>query len=351
VNPIDEHLSNQDQPTEAPVPTPVLPTQSSTPMYAAAATPAPVSAAPHTTNAGMIVLQWLTYALWGWTVLALSILTSIIMASFISSVDVGSSATYAIAAVLVLLPISFVCDFFYSKHESSHKVGIEIIVMVIHAVIFALFGIGSLIFGVFSIVMLLTSSSDSSGSMVSLTCSAIIAVYYGLTFLRTLNPAKLSWVKKQYKYLMLASVSVIIVLGITGPIAKERSLRNDKLIVNELGTVSAGVNDYYKAKNKLPSNLQQLDIDGDAKRLVDLNLVTYTAGKAVKPTSTDTYDYGTGTTSIYGYTLCVSYKEKTHNYSSSNKNYDVDDEGYTTYLSLYDHPAGKTCYKLKTSNY
>ena len=63
--------------------------------------------------AGNIILQWLTYAFWGWALLGINWLIFIVVFSLLAHQDQTEVIPYAIAAVLVLLPISVVCDFFY----------------------------------------------------------------------------------------------------------------------------------------------------------------------------------------------------------------------------------------------
>lgn len=301
-------------------------------------------------NAGLVVLQWLTYAFWGWTVLALSVLTSMVVADLLNDSYDGEGTAYGIAAVLVLLPISYICDHFYSKREPVRKTGPETLVMVIHAVLFALFGIGSLIVAVFSIVSLLTSSSEEQGTVTTLICGLIIAVYYGLTFLRALNPGKLGWIKSKYKFIMLASISVITVLGIIGPVAQERTTRDDKLIVSALPSIGESIQSYTNSKKKLPATLQELDLKGDAKALSDRKLVTYKPIGVV----TDSSDYPSlskSTNKVFGYELCANFKKASSDYENSSTARYTDDSGYITYLSAYDHPAGETCYKVKTNDY
>src|SRR5665811_53782 len=75
----------------------------------------------HSTNALTIIIQWLTYAFWGWTVLILSILTYLVFAQLLNSTSSSSADYYVISAAIVLLPISFVTDFFYSKKEPKKK--------------------------------------------------------------------------------------------------------------------------------------------------------------------------------------------------------------------------------------
>jgi hypothetical protein len=328
---------------------------------------------PTATNAGLVVLQWLTYALWGWTVLGLSALTWVVISSFISDTDSYGFMPYGIAAVLVLLPIAYICDTFYSRREPTRKTGAEMLVMIIHAVLFALFGISSLIAVVFSIVRLITDATDVSYILTSFFSSAIIAGYYGLTFLRTLNPAKFSWIKHFYKHFMLATVGVIIVLGFIGPVAKELTTRNDKLIVAELTNVNTAIQ-YYAGKNdKLPSNLNDITVSGDTKRLIDNKLVIYKPDtKKAKASANGSVDYTGDPNSItdlinpkntnanlsiattYYYQLCVDYKKETKGYKDmSQQDYygdnTTDSDGYSDYFSTpSEHPAGETCYKLST---
>lgn len=186
------HNNNDHQepapPSVAPLPPP-MPIQPPVNIYAPPTAQAvtPISE-PNTSSPGLIVLQWLTYAFWGWTVLAMSVLTVTVLANFISKSDTSGFMPYGIAAVLVLLPISIICDVIYSKHEPLKKLGAASLVMIIHAVLFALFGIGSLIGIVISLVMLFTSSGDSSGTQTALYSSMIITVLYTAVFLRTMNP-------------------------------------------------------------------------------------------------------------------------------------------------------------------
>jgi hypothetical protein len=331
-----------------------------TPDMTAPAAPAP---AQRQVSAGLVVLQWLTYAFWGWTLLGLSFLVSMVFLSFIGGHDVGGFTPYGIAATLVLLPISFICDTLYAKREPEHKTGAETLVMVVHAVLFALFGIGALIVSVFSLVQLMVSGLGTKDTLTALLSGLVIAGYYGLTFLRTLNPAKLRKATRWYRFAMLLSVGIFAILGIVGPVAKERSLRNDRLIESSLPSISSKVSSYANKEKKLPENLNQLELDDDAKNLLATNLVTYKKEGLVEKSTTlpgangnpgfgyeDTQYDSIDEADVYRYQLCVTYKEKSGD-SSYSSNPSTDDDGYTDYLYIYDHPAGNVCYKLKTNAY
>ena len=325
--------------------------------------PAPITnLAPHPpTNTGQIILQWLTYALWGWTVLIMSILTGMVMASLIGDADI-SSVAYPVAAVLVLMPAAFIADLFYSKQEPEQKTGAASIVMVIHAVLFALLGVGSLIVVVFCIVNLLTSGEDSSGVTATLYSFIIIAALYAITLLRTLAPKNMPWVKQYFRVVMVLIVGIVALAGILGPAAKERSTKSDRLIENNLYSISDAINQYASNQGKLPESASQLDLTGDSAKLFTDNLLVYKANTlpALKKPSSDNYSSSsvnskaavaqTRYDTTFYYQLCANFKHasKHSNYDTSYSSaYNKDSSGYTTYLSSStSHPAGEYCYKI-----
>lgn len=354
--------SNQDS-KEPKNKNPDLSTTLATEPQAVPPAPAPTPpAAPASPNSpGVVVLQWLTYAFWGWTVLALSSLTAAVLTTFIAQSDTSAFSKYALAAILVLLPLSLACDIFYSKYEPVKKTGAATVVMVIHAVIFALFGIGSLIVAVFSVVQMLTGSGDSTPSQIALYTSLIIFVVYLAVFLRTLNLEQTPWIRKAFIAFMLVAVGTIGALGIFGPIAHERATRDDRLITSNLYEIQQAIEDYAKDNNKLPEKLSDVNAKGDAAELIERNLVKYTPNTLKASTTTSPSSRSSRTTitprtkTEFYYTLCVNYKKPSSKYNSK-KIYDPslaypDDGEYSTYVYASNHPAGEVCYKLKTFDY
>ena len=294
---------------------------------------------------GLIVLQWLTYTFWGWTVLAMSILVIIVLTFFLDkSLSVGDSPLYSMAAVLVLLPIAAICDFLYIKREPLQKTGAASAVTIVHAVIFALFAIGALISVVFSLVTLMISASGSETTNIYLYGGLIIAVLYALVFLRTILPKFLVKFRTAFVILMVVIVGTICAFSIFGPVNEAKLTRNDKLIVANLSTVNEAITSYTNTNSKLPTDLNSLKLTGDAKKLVTDKLVIYQKDSA--PYSAGS-DYPT-----YYYQLCVNYTkaDTTQSSYSSGSIYDSGD-GYSSYLTTYGHGAGNTCYKLKTIDY
>lgn len=307
-------------------------------------------------SAGVIVLQWLTYAFWGWTILATIWLVYIVVANFILKTDLTSMIPYAIAAVSVLLPLSFFCDMFYARKEPDHKSGVATVVMVIHAVIFALFGIGVLIGAVLMLVqMFISDTFDIKDSMTVLITLGVSALLYGATFFRTLNPTHKIKTSLIYRLFMVIVLAIFIVMAFVGPVARSLATRDDRLITAHIGDVNSAINSYVQTNQKLPASLNDVTLEADAKALVDKGLVTLKPADVQtvvdqKPnTGSDVKVQSFVVSTDYRYQLCTTYKELAGDGTVSSSSYDKDADGYQSYLSAYSHPAGDVCYKLRAS--
>lgn len=302
----------------------------------------------------LIVLQWLAYAFWGWTILAVIWLGYIVLANMLTNTDLTSAIPYAIASTLVLLPLSFVVDAFYGRKETTKKTGPAIIVMVIHAVLFALFGIGTLISAVFVVIQLAINSSGDNGIQLSILLTLFLStVLYALTFFRTLNPLPKVPIARIYKYFMAAIIGVLVVLAFVGPVAKSVQTKDDRDIANGISYVATAVNDYVEQHSELPKSLSDLRLNDDAKLIVDKGFVTYKPEGVVEKVSenneADDSSAAVGVDKMHRYQLCVTYKEE--NKGNGSYGYSRSQDGYEEYLSVYDHPAGEVCYKLQSTVY
>jgi hypothetical protein len=305
----------------------------------------------------LAVLQWLTYALWGLTVIALSVSMVSVLAYYITSSNIGDSILYSIAAMLVLLPISLVSDLIYLKNEPETKSRIASVIMIVHGVLFALFTIGSLVTIAFSIVSLIVGSSGHDTITVTLYSSIAIAFLFLILFLRTVLPKKFSRIRYLFIAIMVIAVGAVCAFGFFGPVADTQLTRNDGLIENNLSTVGEAVNTYAANNNQLPTTLDNLTLTGDAKTLITDNLVTYKKDSA--PSSL--YN---ASSNVYYYQLCVTYKKansdlyatptpvfnsgSTTSSSSSSSPLIESAGGYSDYITTIPHPAGDKCYKLMT---
>ncbi len=348
-SPITPEPSASNEPTNSVFTSSASPAADTQPSQPVASTPAPSAAPnpPHVNTAGTVVLQWLTYAFWGWLIIGLIWLISVILINAILKESVSTVVPYAIAASIVLLPIAFVTDLFYRKHEPLKKTGAAMVIMVIHAVIFALFGIGALIIAVFVGLNAAINAGDNiDAQMVGVATAASAAVLYTAAFLRTLNPFKSAKPLKIFSFGMLGASLILLVLAIVGPVVQSIAGRNDTLIEQNLTSVQRAVNDYIDENEALPTSLNEVSLSEDgAQELVTKNLVEYIPG-----TPKNTVNKNTGSvTTEYRYELCVTYTN-----ASKNSGYDYptrEDDGYSSYLYVYSHGAGRECYKLKGTVY
>jgi len=301
----------------------------------------------HVNSPGLITLQWLTYAFWGWTAIAILWIAITVTTYYINSSDVLGIIPYSIAAILVLLPISIVCDLFYMKKEPIKKTGAASVIMIIHAVIFALFGVGSLVTIVLNLVTILIDGNRAI-TQTFLICAGIMFVVYAALFIRTIVPGK----RPTLRRLIIAFISIIsaalIALSIIGPIANISLTKNDKLIAENISSISTGIDNYVSLNNKLPNSLNDLNnLQDDSKILITDNLVTYKK-EGLYETK---YETGSNHTksATYKYQLCVNYKKADSANSSYSSSYSsINNGGYDSYISTYGHPAGEVCYKLIT---
>ena len=306
----------------------------------------------HGNTPGVIVLQWLSYAFWGWLILALIWLVGIIATNAITGNAIENVVPYAMAATIVLLPIAFVTDFFYRRHEPLRKTGAATVIMVIHVVLYALLGIGTLIALVFTLLSMVIGSNDTQDSqLVALWVLGAATLLYASTFLRVLNPFKSKRFAMIFGFSMLAVTLGLLIWGVLGPVLTSLSLKDDRRIEQNLGDVSRSVNDYIASSKKLPNSLNNVTISSEeGKQLVTDGLVRYK--KVGASTPTNYYAPSKNSRLEYRYELCVDYKHKDASSSRSYYDYGVNgQDDYKSYVSTYGHPAGEVCYKLQETVY
>jgi len=347
------------------------------------ATPAEVTAAPapvvsHVNTPGVLVMQWLAYAFWGWFAVAM-LWMSIITFGYLVDLagigsDIGEVVAYPIAALVVLAVIAIVVDLIYARHEPAKKTGAATVIMVIHAVLFALLGIASLISIVFAVVNMSLNSSITSGSdgaQVTLYTGAVMLVIYALLTVRVVYGKRIAHVRKITWAVLLVLGAGIAIAGLLGPVARAAQSKQDLLIERALPSVPSAVEEYVQTNNKLPANLDdtlQYASSYQSKEMTELisqDLVRYkpnskpadmTGSGAVQLNpdyrspgvkSTTSSSFQPGTYTEYYYQLCVTYKFENNGYS-----YDRYSDDYeSNYISTSSHPAGEKCYNLKTSSY
>lgn len=302
---------------------------------------------------GVIVLQWLTYAFWGWTILSLIWLTYIVIANIILGSDMTPVIPYAIASVLVLFPLSFTLDLFYGRKEQARKTGAATVVMVIHAVLFAVCGIGVLIGAVFTTIELFISDATNTDIQVTILLTLLFsAVFYGLTFIRTLNPSPKVPIAKSFKFIMAFFIGLFLVLAFIGPVAKSITTKDDRAIESNLPLIGFAIERYVSENDNLPASLADISLsEPEAKKLIEQGLVQYKPEPgAIEKQLPRVGGDNKLTNYEYRYQLCATYKVASKKSGSGYYNPPKDDNSeYQEYLAATPHAAGEVCYKLKTN--
>jgi hypothetical protein len=317
-----------------------------------------------------IVLQWLTYAFWGWTVVAIAYLAAVITSYTMDGTWVSDSIepiAYGLAATLILLPCSVVCDWLYSKRETRLKEGFASVVLVIHTVLFALLAIGALISVAFSAVGLLLSTGDNTASIIAIVVSIVLAVLYTDLIIRMVRPLLFT----RFRLVFRTGISVVtvaaLVWGIIGPVSQAVVTKDDRAVRDGLINLSYAINQYTSSKYELPAKLQDVSKDNallstyypsvssdTLTKLIDNNRITYKPNTkpAVDDPTNIPIDSNATSKKLY-YELCGVFEHDLNArswyspaYSSS-----LDSEGYGMSIDEGPITAGTKCYKLTASYY
>lgn len=344
----------------------------------------PVRAAG-TSSPGVLILQWLTYAFWLWFGAALLVMAGLVLSYFISSNPSSVSEftteplAYSLAAVIVMLLIAGGTDLVYSRFEPLRKAGGATVIMLIHAVVFALLAVGSLVVAVFALVSMLISNSPTGspdGPTVTLYVALAGLFAYGAMAVRTVFVGRIAHVRKVFWVLILLAAVGFIAASVAGPTSHAVRTRDDRLIESTLPTLQSDIEDYTRKNKKLPETLSNVTSSSykrdEVQLLIDRGLVRYTPN-----TKEPTGDLGIRTRSgatimedisdlssgqqdkRHYYSLCVTYREA----KGQPKNYEepsVKDSGnglgsmdssVYLYSEVMEHPKGDHCYELTAVSY
>ncbi|CAN5357100.1 hypothetical protein BH09PAT4_BH09PAT4_04400 [soil metagenome] len=344
-------VAEADQLSENETPLDSKPPQPSAAETAPAVVPQPTSetspetatSVPGQSSTVELVWQWLTYGLWSWTLASLGILLTSTLAYFISSDTRNSDSSwlvYIIATTLCLLPISFVIDHVYSKHEPEHKRGFAAIILVIHAVLAFLVSVGSLITAVVTLLSLATDTSGDTAVKTTVIISALLIALLGaLFFVRIVRPPKLEIISRKFRLIVTAFAAVVIIAALVGPYVATIQAKSDRQLEAGLPGLNSAVQDYARDNKKLPGSLNDLTFSSyqdEAESLVKNNLVSYTAKGS-------TASYSTYSGRTLKYELCATYKKSKG--SGSTTRYSSSSDYGSSYISTYSHPEGHTCYQ------
>lgn len=356
--------SREDAKTEATLTTtdevkPVVESQpAAQPTPPAANTPEVPGVHKTQADAVTLVLQWLTYAFWGWFALAMLWLSAVIYAFLVSGSDSNDwtgIVSYPIASVLVLLVVAAVVDFFYRRREPAKKEGFATAVMVIHTVIFALCGIGALVGAVFAGINLVLSEtpSASDGIRVALFTALTIVPIYTLLIARATLVAKWRRIPMLTTIILSIGAAVFIGIGVFGPVMKSVTTRQDRQVSTALNSIVYAVNAYDQENDRLPESLDGLTFDtydntdtATIKDLLSKGIITYKPNtkSSAESTSQDAYRYSAR--AVQYYQLCATFTSaQTSPYATYSST------SYSESISAQYHKKGEQCYNVKTNSY
>ena len=311
---------------------------------------------------GTTVLQWLTYAFWGWTIVAVAYLVTMLTGYVLvdSWADDSTAVAYGVAAALILLPIAFITDVLYSRREPEHKKGAASIVMILHSVLFALVAVGGLATVAFSLVNLFVTSDDVAGIYVTIATAATVSILFTKLLGRTIRHQLFKRFRLYFRLLMLAVVLVTVTLAITGPVSEAVVTRDDRAVRDNLLTTSTAINEYVTTNNMLPGSIDELLAS-------DVYAVRYASGfaesvRAQVANGTLTYTPNTlealveekdgSTQTTFYYELCATYKNALR--ASSDSYYytpATSTDGYSDFVQIKATAPGTFCQSLKVTNY
>lgn len=323
----------------------------------------PVAAAPRETpthgTGASLVLQWLSYAFWGWFGVAITWLAGVTFAYFVTgnSTDVTAALAYPLASVIVMCIVALCADLFYSRREPAIKRGGANAIMLVHVVLFVLIGVAAAVTALFSLISALLSTdltTGTDGQMIACLTSLVTVLVFGLVSLRMLAGGKKPVLRVVHWVVMSLLAASFIVLSIVGPAMGAQATRGDRLIEEGLPTLNNAIQEYVGEHSKLPEKLSDVEtgnvyLSTAADALLSRNLVRYTAN--VKEASRTSSTYNDYVTTTYYYRMCVTYthtKKGTGTYEGVSLSSTRD--SYQTYLYITSHEKGEVCYDLKASD-
>lgn len=334
-----------------------------------------VEAKPKTGNSpGVLVLQWVTYAFWMWFGVSMLWLAGVVTNFFVAgtkTTGIGEEIAYPLASVIVMLLCAAVADLFYAKHEPQHKTGGSMVIMLIHAVLFIMATVGSLVAAVFALITILINNdplTEQDGTKVALAVSVVGVLLFGTLTLRVLMAGKHVHVRAAYWVFAGLMAAGFIAACVAGPVNEANATKNDRLIESALPDLARDINTYAGKNDKLPAKLSDVPATSAynpsnkqrVQAMIDKGLVTYKPN--TKPSQDDTDNgikplaYETGATKVFYYQLCTTYaREKGNlgNYRDAETN-DIALGGASysssySYVDTSTHPKGDKCYNLSAS--
>lgn len=289
-------------------------------------------------SALQVVLQWLTYVFWFWTVIIVSTVLSGSLAHFIIDSNGDTNwIIYTLSPLIVLLPVSIICDHYYSKVEPAKKHGFSAVVMVINAVVAGLGAVGSLIVGAITVTSMLLETGSADGKVVTLVSTLVVAIMSTLFFLRIIHVPRLERLRERYPIIMMVIIFATILLAIAGPLREGMKRRTDSMIERNYYTLRNDIDAFARKERRLPETIQVVELSEESEEAWKTGRITYRriSEQTIPELSSTSTTFDTSTNNLT-FELCVNW-----DFEKSNDYYSSSDESYYG----GGHEKGKQCYK------
>lgn len=314
---------------------------------------------PHQAKSGAvhIILQWLAYSFWFWSLCLIGAsLSGVLIHIFVRPDAESTWILYSAAPLIVLLPLAAITDRYYKQMEPREKHGIAAILMVIHAVVACLSAVGAMVAVVYAILnMLISTSGDFSDNLIACIVSFVIAILSTLFFIRVLYVERLAMVRAYFTRIVAAIAVVTLLLVIVFPLVSEMRRKGDRIVEDNYFSVTSDINKYARENKKLPESLDDVEFDEEAQRAIDTGKLTYKtltnpSDIDITPSLQPVEDFSPISSPSYyrdtqrTYELCVDWsfeRENGYDSSYSGKNFS----------SYYGHKKGKQCYEETSYGY
>lgn len=307
------------------------------------------------------IFQWLSYAFWGWTAVATAALIATCVNFALNGYSSNyESVAYVVAAALVLLPIAFVCDILFSRQERNEKNRVGMVIVVIHAVLYALIAVGALATLVFSLVgMVISDTADINEQIVTAVTAASVVVFLGVLVVRIMKPMVGTPFRTLVRGGLAAIVLAAMIWGIAGPVAQTIMRKDDDRVKQATEYIQVYVNSYAGTNNSLPETIDEAisspsafltDREADIVRsALEDGLLTYTPN--IRPVEESRPDGTIDIQRTYFYELCVTYAYDDENRNDSTRYFSSSPELYVDGVPGSSTKAGTECYDVNTTNY
>lgn len=298
------------------------------------------------TSALLVMWQWLSYGLWWFTLVALSLVVTTVVAYYIdkytiSSYDNASALIYVVTVMLCLAIPAFFVERYYAKRERENKPGFAGVVMVLHAILLFLATLALTITPLILGIMLLRGAgTNTTEYIVNIVTCLIMLPFTVSLFVRIIKPKLVRLLlQKYFRNITFAVVLVSSVVSFIGPIHFANDIKQDVFIDENLPQLDYTISDYAYNNNKLPAALWSLkdDItDENMRSLIRDNKVQYEIVKDIDPNAAA----DTSATPSYAYKLCANYKHR-RGTSDGVLRYQTSET-----IDTSNHMAGRVCYAV-----